>query len=1215
MSQIRTSALVVFAALAAALFGAGDTFTIRSSAAALPGATPLPRRSVPLKSAKPSPTPAETTLLSQPGPSRVPVLTFANAPQLAVCNDIVSTDLLNMVNSAVEDPGVLFERNRQLHPHMIMMPPTTACASALWRSVHAPVTEPVDLELISSRQYSPEAVFAFAPFAASVGTNVDLSSGTEGYQGENNISIDPNNPQHMIAHSNTFFRDTTPACQSPTGGSALTFGTMSLYGSSDGGQTWKYNCAPWHTAVTGGVISANAYFGSDPALAWDGSGNAYACYMLLSTNSSGGAGASIVVAKSTDVGQTWTQLGSPVVNRIGVTANLDDKQMMAIDTTTGQAHSFTGRMYVIWDEGNVERVAHSDNGTTWVVIQPNGNTSAIGGNIVIGADGTVYIIWSKLGVSTDSIIFSKSIDGGSTWSAPLTIATQTLRSFGSNNTPPVQDQRGINGFGSIDIDNNPSSAFFGNLYVSFSDFPSGTTTGPDINTYVIRSTNGGTSWGTRLKVNDDGFGASQIFPWLAVDQSDGTVNVAWLDTRIDPLNRKTQAVYSRSSDGGVSFEPNLMVTDNGAAFRNNVNYSDESSVDNATYNGNQYGDYTGIAALNRQVHPLWTDSRMFFPLTDTQSPTRREDNATSVITNCSAPVTINAPTVNSSAAPSVAVSWAAPGGWGTNATNGTYSVYRNTTPTFTGASLLASGLTGTSYLDTTGVATTTYYYFVTAKNNCPGTALTPMSTNSTASAAVVFGSAGTPFGTLQGTVTSAGSPVSGVVVNAGSYSATTNVSGFYQLSAINANTYTVSAAPTGYSPASQNGVIVTDGATTVQNLALAAISGNSCPTDTTFSDFLRGSGTGLDAGSSPGDLKLATTGPEAADQSNTHFSSIGTVVTSTTWAGQTFKAGVTGNLTKISVGLGLNSGSTGTVTVEIHDISASNPGSTVLATATLGPVTNASGTTATYTTTFSSPAAVVSGTSYSVVIKALSGSVYVVDDNLAHYANGQYFSTTDSGGTWTGAAADMTFTEYVTPTTLLTTGSYTSPLKDSGSVTGSTTSWTTLSWNTGALPGGTALKFQAAASNSSSGPFNFVGPDGTGATFFTTTGASLAQFNGRRYLRYQGFFTGNGTNTPTLNDVTVCYSVAPTVTSAATLSVAGRVLTYEGAGLRKAVVSITDRDGNVRTTMTNGFGYYAFSDLATDSYILGVSARSYHYQLRALNLKDDLSGIDFYPVQ
>src|SRR5258706_831852 len=258
---------------------------------------------------------------------------------------------------------------------MNMMPPPLDCASKLWgalkRQGHLTnfATVPAGTDLLSLRQYPVDALFNLRALTASVGTNVDPAGGVEGYQGENNISIDPNNPLHIVAHSNTFFKDPNPNCQSPTGGSANTFGTMSLYGSTDGGATWTYNCAPWPPSVTGGVPTAAFWFGSDHALSWDAAGNAYATYMLISQNASNQSGVAIVVAKSTNNGGSWQNLGT-VVNRITQTTNLDDKEMMAIDTTSGQAHSFPRRKYVIWDEGNAERVAHSDDGIARATLAP-----------------------------------------------------------------------------------------------------------------------------------------------------------------------------------------------------------------------------------------------------------------------------------------------------------------------------------------------------------------------------------------------------------------------------------------------------------------------------------------------------------------------------------------------------------------------------------------------------------------------------------------------------------------------------------------------------------------------------------------------------------------------------------------------------------------------------------------------------------------------------
>src|SRR5207237_1665641 len=97
-------------------------------------------------------------------------------------------------------------------------------------------------------QYPVHLRFTPRSLTACADSNIDPAGGLGDYQGENSISIDPNNPQHIIAHSNTYFRDSTPGCLSPTGGAANTYGTMTLFGSTAGGGTWNYNWPPWPAA-------------------------------------------------------------------------------------------------------------------------------------------------------------------------------------------------------------------------------------------------------------------------------------------------------------------------------------------------------------------------------------------------------------------------------------------------------------------------------------------------------------------------------------------------------------------------------------------------------------------------------------------------------------------------------------------------------------------------------------------------------------------------------------------------------------------------------------------------------------------------------------------------------------------------------------------------------------------------------------------------------
>jgi uncharacterized membrane protein len=79
-------------------------------------------------------------------------------------------------------------------------------------------------------------------------------------------------------------------------------------------------------------------------------------------------------------------------------------------------------------------------------------------------------------------------------------------------------------------------------------------------------------------------------------------------------------------------------------------------------------------------------------------------------------------------------------------------------------------------------------------------------------------------GTLQGTVTDAstGLPIAGATVTAGSTTDTTDANGFYQMT-LAAGTYNVTASASGYTSQTASGVVVSAGATTTQNFALAPV--------------------------------------------------------------------------------------------------------------------------------------------------------------------------------------------------------------------------------------------------------------------------------------------------------------------------------------------------------------------------------------------------------
>ncbi|HEV7699944.1 MAG TPA: PA domain-containing protein [Pyrinomonadaceae bacterium] len=396
----------------------------------------------------------------------------------------------------------------------------------------------------------------------------------------------------------------------------------------------------------------------------------------------------------------------------------------------------------------------------------------------------------------------------------------------------------------------------------------------------------------------------------------------------------------------------------------------------------------------------------------------------------------------------------------------------------------------------------------------------------------------------------------------------------------------------------------------------APLAGTFCPgfADTTQADFQAGVTNNTDVTTSPGNVTLLN--PANIDQQNQTLSTSGNGITTTGWAGQTFIPAVTGQLAKVDINLFCAgcTGTTPTVTVSVRNTAAGLPTGADLASVTAP--TSISGAGGYFTFNFATPATLTSGTQYALVVRNATnpsvGTNAITRSATDVYASGARVTSPDSGGTWSAQVTDIGFITYM-QTGNSPTGDFVSSLKDANPP-GSTT-WATMTWNA-TVPANTTLQFQVAGSSNFGGPFNFVGPDGTAGTFFTTSPASLAQFNGKRYLKYKAYFTTtNGTITPTLNDVAICYtnSFAPT---AANVAVSGRVLSSGGSGIRGAMVSITDSHGIQRIALTNAFGYYTFDSIPSgDNYVVRASAKRYSFSPQGLSLTDSVSDLNFVDGQ
>ena len=397
-------------------------------------------------------------------------------------------------------------------------------------------------------------------------------------------------------------------------------------------------------------------------------------------------------------------------------------------------------------------------------------------------------------------------------------------------------------------------------------------------------------------------------------------------------------------------------------------------------------------------------------------------------------------------------------------------------------------------------------------------------------------------GNVSGQVTdsSTGNPIIGATVLLGSgRTATTDGNGNYSFNGIPAGTYpSITATSAGYTSFSHTSVLVTDNATTTDNFALTVAPGDGCITDTTQSDFQSGIPMNVDLNGSPGDIMLLS--PAAINQQQLNNGGVGSVFNKTTWIGQTFVPSVSGTLTKLDLNLLCSncSGSNPDLQVEVRTVSGGLPTSLVLATASIPGFSN--GGAAFYSAAFANPATLIAGAQYAYTVHintARTGTYAAIYSTTSSaYANGDRVQSTNSGSTWTipksgGTARDLSFKAYIN-SGYAASGTFISSVKDANPAGGATPSWGVLVSNA-SVPANTALNFQVAASNGVGGPFNFVGPDGTVNTYFHS-GDSLSQFNGFRYLTYKAILsTADGGATPTVNDVTLCFSdtgIPPTPT-------------------------------------------------------------------------------------
>jgi hypothetical protein len=221
-------------------------------------------------------------------------------------------------------------------------------------------------------------------------------------------------------------------------------------------------------------------------------------YVLFSDKRDGGQ---MYFARSLDEGRTWSNPNIRVSDECIRDWNLSS--CLVVDDL--------GTIYACWsdkrDDRNIYFSRSTDGGDTWSA-NVQVNESSAGGkydpSLALPPDHSLCVVWSDFrnGVSDSDIYSARSTDGGYTWSVPNTRVDDG--SIGTQSCPRICTDQ------------------MGNLYVGYNSRPDDE---DDYHLYLVRSTDYGETWSAPAFQIDDGYPADH---WqISLKVSPAGLYAAW----------------------------------------------------------------------------------------------------------------------------------------------------------------------------------------------------------------------------------------------------------------------------------------------------------------------------------------------------------------------------------------------------------------------------------------------------------------------------------------------------------------------------------------------------------------------------------------------------------------------------------------------------------------------------------------------------------------
>ena len=345
------------------------------------------------------------------------------------------------------------------------------------------------------------------------------------------------------------------------------------YYSKDGGVSWKAKS----------IKSKKNGVNGDPCMLIDNKGNYY--YFHLSNIDGKTLVGGIVCERSNTIKGRFNREGHTLNN-----GKFHDKEWVATNAKNDHIY-MTWTQFDEYDSkdplkrSNILFSKSVDFGKTWSapvdISKFSGDCldddfTAEGAVPTVGPNGEIYVCWAR----DSKLYFNFSLDEGKTWLEEEMLIGDQMEGWAID-IPGIYRCNGMP-VTSCDISN---SKYKGTIYVNWADQRNGK---QNTDIWIKKSTDGGKTWSEDVRVNTDASNRHQFLTWMTVDQSNGYLYIVYYDRR-NHVDNHTDVYLSVSKDGGATF--------------NDFKISENPFLPNPKM---FFGDYTNISACDGVVRPIWT---------------------------------------------------------------------------------------------------------------------------------------------------------------------------------------------------------------------------------------------------------------------------------------------------------------------------------------------------------------------------------------------------------------------------------------------------------------------------------------------------------------------------------------------------------------------------------------------------------------------------------